>query len=123
MPKIDDHDFGRIVVDGLEQTRDVILLPGRVVLNWWRQDGHRCSTTSRLRANNDREMVRKQVLPKPAPSLTTHVRHRPLPGRGPLQPVGATPSECEIPALAGSSWSQRAVADDAMFFCLFAGLF
>jgi hypothetical protein len=76
MPKIDDHDFGRIVVDGLEQTRDVILLPGRVVLNWWRQDGHRCSTTSRLRANNDREMVRKQVLPKPAPSLTTHVLHR-----------------------------------------------
>jgi hypothetical protein len=64
MPKIDDYDFGRIVVDGLEQTRDVILLPGRVVLNWWRQD--------------DREMVRKQVLPKPAPSLTTHVLHRPL---------------------------------------------
>lgn len=41
MPKIDDYDFGRIVVDGVEQTRDVILLPGRVVPNWWRQDGHR----------------------------------------------------------------------------------
>jgi chemotaxis protein methyltransferase CheR len=41
MPKIDDYDFGRIVVDGVEQTRDVILLPGRVVPNWWRHDGHR----------------------------------------------------------------------------------
>jgi hypothetical protein len=25
----------------VEQTRDVILLPGRVVPDWWRQDGHR----------------------------------------------------------------------------------
>jgi hypothetical protein len=41
MPRIDDYDFGRIVVDGVEHTRDVILLPGRVVPNWWRQDGHR----------------------------------------------------------------------------------
>jgi hypothetical protein len=41
MPKIDEYDFGRIVVDGVEQTRDVILLPGRVVPNWWRRDGHR----------------------------------------------------------------------------------
>jgi hypothetical protein len=41
MPKIDDYDFGRIVVDGVEETRDVILLPGRIVTNWWRQDGHR----------------------------------------------------------------------------------
>jgi hypothetical protein len=40
MPKIDAYDFGRIVVDGVEQTQDVILLPGRVVPNWWRQDGH-----------------------------------------------------------------------------------
>jgi hypothetical protein len=41
MPKIDDYDFGRVVVDGVEQTCDLILLPGRVVPNWWRQDGHR----------------------------------------------------------------------------------
>jgi hypothetical protein len=41
MPRIDDYSFGRIVVDGVEQTRDVILLPGRVVPNWWREDGHR----------------------------------------------------------------------------------
>jgi hypothetical protein len=41
MPRIDEYDFGRIVVDGVEHRRDVILLPGRVVPNWWRQDGHR----------------------------------------------------------------------------------
>jgi hypothetical protein len=40
MSRIDDYDFGRITVDGVEQTRDVILLPDRVVPNWWRQDGH-----------------------------------------------------------------------------------
>jgi hypothetical protein len=34
------HDFGRIVVDGREETKDLIVLPGRVVRNWWRRDGH-----------------------------------------------------------------------------------
>lgn len=41
MPEIGDYSFGRIVVDGDEETRDVILLPGRVVRNWLRLDGHR----------------------------------------------------------------------------------
>jgi hypothetical protein len=41
VPRIDDYSFGRIVVDGQEETRDVILLPRRVVRNWWRLDGHR----------------------------------------------------------------------------------
>jgi hypothetical protein len=40
MPRIDEYSFGRIVVDGEEQTRDVILLPGRLVANWWRANGH-----------------------------------------------------------------------------------
>src|ERR671914_2484714 len=40
MPAIDDYAFGRIVVDGQEHSRDVILLPHRVVANWWRKDGH-----------------------------------------------------------------------------------
>ena len=30
---------GRVVVDGREETRDVIVLPGRV-RNWWRRNGH-----------------------------------------------------------------------------------
>ena len=41
MPRIEGHRFGRVVVDGEEQTRDVIVLPDRVVTNWWRAEGHR----------------------------------------------------------------------------------
>jgi hypothetical protein len=29
-----------VVVDGKEHSRDVIVLPGRVVGDWWRRDGH-----------------------------------------------------------------------------------
>lgn len=41
MPRIEGYSFGRVVVDGEEETRDVIVLPDRVVTNWWRADGHR----------------------------------------------------------------------------------
>jgi hypothetical protein len=40
MAEITDYSFGRIVVDGTEHDRDLILLPGRVVPDWWRRDGH-----------------------------------------------------------------------------------
>lgn len=40
MARIEGYRFGRIVIDGQEQGRDVIILPGRVVSNWWRQEGH-----------------------------------------------------------------------------------
>jgi hypothetical protein len=40
MARIDHYEFGRIVVDGREETRDLIILPDRLVRNWWRQDGH-----------------------------------------------------------------------------------
>jgi hypothetical protein len=40
MARIDQYEFGRIVVDGREETNDLIILPGRVVRNWWRQEGH-----------------------------------------------------------------------------------
>jgi hypothetical protein len=40
MARIDHYEFGRIVVDGREETKDLIVLPGRVVRNWWRQGGH-----------------------------------------------------------------------------------
>ena len=40
MPRIEDYRFGRIIVDGEEQRRDVIILPSRVVPNWWREQGH-----------------------------------------------------------------------------------
>lgn len=40
MPRIEGYRFGAVVVDGEEQTRDVIVLPDRIVTNWWRADGH-----------------------------------------------------------------------------------
>jgi hypothetical protein len=38
--RLSDYSFGRLVVDGEEQTFDLIVLPDRVVTNWWRRDGH-----------------------------------------------------------------------------------
>jgi hypothetical protein len=40
MPVIEDYEFGRVTVDRREETRDVIVLPGRVVRGWWRKEGH-----------------------------------------------------------------------------------
>jgi hypothetical protein len=40
MARIEDYRFGRVVVDGEEHSRDVIVLPERVVGDWWRRDGH-----------------------------------------------------------------------------------
>jgi hypothetical protein len=40
MARIDQYEFGPIVVDGREETRDLIILPDRVVRSWWRRDGH-----------------------------------------------------------------------------------
>jgi hypothetical protein len=37
---LDDYSFGRVLVDGEEETRDVIVLPDRIVRNWWRREGH-----------------------------------------------------------------------------------
>jgi hypothetical protein len=40
MARIDGYRFGHVVVDGQEETADVIVLPDRVVTNWRRRDGH-----------------------------------------------------------------------------------
>jgi hypothetical protein len=40
MARLEDYSFGRLLVDGSEETRDVIVLPERVLRNWWRRDGH-----------------------------------------------------------------------------------
>jgi hypothetical protein len=40
MARLTDYEFGRIRVDGTEHTRDVIVLPERVVGDWWRRNGH-----------------------------------------------------------------------------------
>ena len=38
--RIDHYEFGQIVVDARQETKDLIILPDRVVRNWWRRDGH-----------------------------------------------------------------------------------
>jgi hypothetical protein len=40
MVRLEDYSFGRLTVDGQEHTRDLIVLPGRVVSDWWRREGH-----------------------------------------------------------------------------------
>jgi hypothetical protein len=40
MPEMRHYGFGRVTVDGHEETRDVIVLPARIVRGWWRNEGH-----------------------------------------------------------------------------------
>ena len=40
MARIEGYRFGRVLVDGEEQTKDVIVLPECVLTNWWRAEGH-----------------------------------------------------------------------------------
>jgi hypothetical protein len=40
MAEIGGYAFGRVTIDGREETRDVIVLPDRVVRGWWRREGH-----------------------------------------------------------------------------------
>jgi hypothetical protein len=38
--RLEDYSFGHVVADGEPHDRDLIVLPDRVVANWWRKDGH-----------------------------------------------------------------------------------
>ncbi len=40
MAQIEHYRFGRIVIDGQAYDRDLILLPDRIVTDWWRESGH-----------------------------------------------------------------------------------
>lgn len=40
---IDSYSFGRIVVDGVSYSRDLIILPDKIITTWWRREGHRLS--------------------------------------------------------------------------------
>ena len=42
-PRIESYAFGHMTVDGEKHTNDLIVLPDRVVGNWWRDQGHRLS--------------------------------------------------------------------------------
>lgn len=39
-PAIEHYAFGTITVDGTTYRSDVVILPGRVVPDWWRRQGH-----------------------------------------------------------------------------------
>ncbi|MDP9023550.1 MAG: MTH938/NDUFAF3 family protein [Actinomycetota bacterium] len=39
--RIDDYEYGRVVIDGREERNDVILVDGTLHANWWRDEGHR----------------------------------------------------------------------------------
>jgi hypothetical protein len=39
-PRVESYRFGQIVVAGQHHHRDVIILPDRVLGEWWRQRGH-----------------------------------------------------------------------------------
>ena len=40
MAELSDYSFGSLTVDGERHTRDLIVLPTRVMAEWWRQQGH-----------------------------------------------------------------------------------
>ena len=42
LPEISSYSFGSMTIGGKTVTSDLIILPdGTVVLDWWRQEGHR----------------------------------------------------------------------------------
>ena len=43
-PAIESYRFGEITIDGSRYANDVIILPARVVPDWWRREGHSLST-------------------------------------------------------------------------------
>ncbi len=42
-PRVEDYSFGHIRIDGQDYTADVIILPDRVIADWWREEGHSLS--------------------------------------------------------------------------------
>ncbi len=42
-PRIEGYSFGHIRINGQDHTADVIILPDKVIANWWREEGHSLS--------------------------------------------------------------------------------
>ena len=38
--QIEDYQFGKITVDGVSYTKDLIILLARIISGWWRIEGH-----------------------------------------------------------------------------------
>jgi len=43
MVRIEEYEFGRIVVNGYEYREDIIIHDGGVEAGWWRKEGHKVS--------------------------------------------------------------------------------
>ena len=37
---IDNYDFGHITVDGVSYKNDLLIWPGKIKADWWRQESH-----------------------------------------------------------------------------------
>lgn len=54
--KVTSYDFGKIDIDGITYTSDVIITPEAIEASWWRKEGHRLQLddlTSVLAASPD----------------------------------------------------------------------
>ncbi|MEW6036351.1 MAG: Mth938-like domain-containing protein [Candidatus Micrarchaeota archaeon] len=38
---IESYSFGKLVIDGMEFRRDLIVFPDRLKADWWRKEGHK----------------------------------------------------------------------------------
>ncbi len=38
--RIDSYDFGHIVIDGVSYRQDLLIWPGKIKAEWWRQRSH-----------------------------------------------------------------------------------
>jgi len=41
--RVEGYSFGKINIDGKTYTSDVIIMPDRVIADWWRENGHSLS--------------------------------------------------------------------------------
>jgi len=55
--RIEQYDFGHIVIEGQSCGQDVILLPDRVISHWWRERGHTLSPADLRDVIQAREQV------------------------------------------------------------------
>jgi len=37
---IESYDFGKMIIDGKLYKNDLIMLPDKIIDNWWREEGH-----------------------------------------------------------------------------------
>lgn len=79
-PHIEGCRFGLVVIDGRRYTRDVVILPERVIPDWWREEGHALAVADLRSLLEDLpqvlvvglgHMARMRVLPETADWLAT----------------------------------------------------